>query len=470
MKQEYKHKLLLPQKLMTWFVDIEQQPPKITGFSIERMQYIVSTIVKHPQDKHPGAYSLLNMRYLENIVPGASKYIQYLKKCGIIEYKNYMAGRNSRLYRLCKQHDGPTVFRTVTDNRFNRRIVENYNRMKLRNSKKYPMLNSYVYAVSIDYAEAMHTIDEHYNLTYQEDPMKAEAHRTYSLAEVDKINAKSIYIRVNATNGRYDTNFTRLPSELVPHLKIDGLPLTEIDIRNSQPFFAVALFNPSPEVEAVMNDYLGSRLTMYIKSMQLSQFEDVKLYTSLVTSGTFYEFMLDKFKLNGIEYPDRAAAKEAVFTIYFGKNSAVNYSSAVKLFRSLFPNVYRLFEAIKEKEHNRLAILLQRIESHIILDIAAQRVLSELPDVKFITKHDSILPAGLMVTDNVAEVSRILIEVVTEVVGAKPLLSIKTARASSSSSFSSNRNKSTPSQSLYPLCSAKPCKLLKNKKKKRVGL
>ena len=71
-----------------------------------------------------------------------------------------------------------------------------------------------------------------------------------------------------------------------------------------------------------MNDYLGSRLTMYIKSMQLSQFEDVKLYTSLVTSGTFYEFMLDKFKLNGIEYPDRAAAKEAVFTIYFGKNSA----------------------------------------------------------------------------------------------------------------------------------------------------
>ena len=68
MKQEYKHKLLLPQKLMTWFVDIEQQPPKITGFSIERMQYIVSTIVKHPQDKHPGAYSLLNMRYLNVIV------------------------------------------------------------------------------------------------------------------------------------------------------------------------------------------------------------------------------------------------------------------------------------------------------------------------------------------------------------------------------------------------------------------
>lgn len=429
---------------MTWFADIEQQPPKITGFTIERLQYLVSTIVKNKQDKHPGAYSLLNMAYLENIVPGASKYIQYLKKSGIIEYKNYMAGRNSRLYRLMKQYEGPTVFRTVTDNRLNRRIAENYNKMKLRNSKKYPVLNSYVYSVSIDYEEALHTIDEHYNYTYHEDPVKAEAHRTYSLAEVDKIQAKSIYIRVNGTNGRYDSNYTRLPSELVPHLSIDGLPLTEIDIRNSQPFFAVALFNPTPEVERVITDYLGHRLTMYIKGLQVFKCEDAKLYTSLVTSGTFYEFMLEKFRLNDIEYRDRAAAKEAVFTVFFGKNSAVNYSSAVKLFRSLFPNVYRLFEGIKEKEHNKLAILLQRIESHVILDVAAQQVLCELPEVKFITKHDSILPAGLMVTDSVAEVSRILIEVVTEVVGAKPLLSIKSACSSSSSISSSKGYKSTP--------------------------
>ena len=141
----------------------------------------------------------------------------------------------------------------------------------------------------------------------------------------------------------------------------------------------------------------------------------------------FYEFMLEKFRLNGIEYRDRAAAKEAVFTIFFGKNSAIHYSAAVKLFRNLFPNVYRLFEAIKEKEHNRLAILLQRIESHTILDLTASQVVFELPDVKFITKHDSLLPAGLMVTDNVAEVSRILTEVVTEVIGIKPLLKVKGA-------------------------------------------
>ena len=426
-RRDYKHKLLLPVKLMAWFKYIEQDPPQITGFSLERMQYIVSTILKHPQDKHPGAYSVLNMEYLQNIVPQANEYIKVLKEAGIIEYKNYLAGRNSRLYRLTQTYRGPSVFRTITDNRMNRRISENYTNMKLRNSKKYPKLNEYVYSVSIDYSAALFTIDEQYNYMYQEDPVKAETHRTYSFAEVEKIQAGEIYIRVNGTNGRYDTNFTRLPSELVQHLTINGVPLTEIDIRNSQPFFAVGLFNPTPEVERVIDAYLGSRLTMYIKSLQVFKYEDAKLYTSLVENGMFYEFMLEKFRLNGIEYRDRAAAKEAVFTIFFGKNSAIHYSAAVKLFRNLFPNVYRLFEAIKEKEHNRLAILLQRIESHTILDLTASQVVFELPDVKFITKHDSLLPAGLMVTDNVAEVSRILTEVVTEVIGIKPLLKVKGA-------------------------------------------
>jgi len=424
-RKDYKHKLLLPEKLMAWFKYIESNPPDIQGFTVERMQYIVSSIMKHPQDKHPGAYSVLNMQYLRNIVPQANQYIDYLKEAGKIEFINYLEGRNSRLYRMRQAYRGPAVFRTVTDNRLNRRIAENHNKMKLRNSKKYPKLNEYVYSVSIDYPEALHTIDQQYNYHYVEDPAKAEARRTYSLAEVEKIHAGEIYIRVNGTNGRYDTNYTRLPSELVEHLTIDGVPLTEIDIRNSQPFFAVGLFNPSPEVEKVMEAYLGHRLTMYTKSLQVFKYEDAKLYTSLVEKGQFYEFMLEKFRLNGIEYRDRAAAKEAIFTIFFGKNSAIHYSAAVKLFRSLFPNVYRLFEGIKEKEHNRLAILLQRIESHTILDLAAQQVIFELPDVKFITKHDSLLPAGLMVTDNVAEVSRILTEVVTEVIGVKPLLKVK---------------------------------------------
>lgn len=426
-RKDYKHKLLLPEKLMAWFKYIEQDPPEIQGFTVERMQYIVSTIVKHPQDKHPGAYSLLNMQYLRNIVPQANQYINHLRDAGIIEWKNYLAERNSRLYRLKRTYEGPTVFRTATDNRLNRRIAENYTKMKLRNSKKYPRLNDYVYSVSIDYEEALHTIDQQYNYTYLEDPAKAEARRTYSLAEVDKIHAGEIYIKVSPTNGRYDTNYTRLPSELVTCLTIDGVPLTEIDIRNSQPFFAVGLFNPTPEVERVINGYLGHRLTMYIKSLQVSESEDAKLYTSLVKTGTFYEFMLEKFRLNGIEYRSREEAKEAVFTVFFGRNDAVNYSAAVRLFRSLFPNVYRLFEGIKEKEHNRLAILLQRIESHTILDLAAQRVIGELPEVKFITKHDSLLPAGLMVTNNVAEVSRILTEVVNEVIGIKPLLKVKNA-------------------------------------------
>lgn len=466
MKKESKHILLLPEKLMTRFADIQHNPPQIIGFNIDRLQCIVSTILKHKQQKHPGAYSLLNMGYLRNIVPNAHDYINYLKRAGIIEYKNHFAGRNSRLYRICKQYEGPAVFRTVNDAKLNNRIAKNNGSLKRRNSKKYPVLNSYVYAVNIDHETALQTIEARYQAHRADDPEGAEARRTFSLAEVEKIRSGEIYISVSDINGRYDTNYTRLPSELVPHLTIDGQPLTEIDIRNSQPFFAVSLFNPSPEVERVMTDYLGSRLTIYIKSLHLAQYEDIKLYTSLVQSGGFYEFMMDNFRANGIEFADRAEAKELIFTVYFGKNNAVHYSAAVRLFRSLFPNVWRLFEIVKDKEHNRLAILLQRIESHVMLNLAARRIISELPEVKFITKHDSLLPSGLMVTNGVEQVERILTEVVTEVVGVKPLLKVKTASPLFSSIPIQSNKQNSPNPIPIPFMYMKTLQVTENEEKK----
>ena len=436
---------------------------------MDRLYYIVSTIMKHKQQKHPGAYSLLNMGYLRNIVPNAHDYIDYLKRLGIIEYKNHFVGpgaNHSRLYRICKPFEGPAVFRTVNDAKLNNRIAENNGSLKRRNSKKYPVLNSYVYAVTIDYNAALQTIEAMYQAHRATDPEKAEARRTFSLAEVEKIRSGEIYITVSGVNGRYDTNFTRLPGELVPHLTIDCQQLTEIDIRNSQPFFAVSLFNPSPEVERVMTDFLGSRLTMYIISLQLAHYEDVMLYTSLVQSGGFYEFMMDQFRANGIEFADRDEAKDLIFTVYFGKNNAVHYSAAVRLFRSLFPNVWTAFVAIKEKEHNRLAILLQRIESHVMLNLAARRIISELPEVKFITKHDSLLPAGLMVTSGVEGVEKILTEVVTEVVGVKPLLKVKNSLDPLFTISNQSNKQISPLSPPIPFICTKTLQVIENEEKK----
>jgi hypothetical protein len=312
----------LPESLLGVIDEIEQDPPEISGFTISRLKYLLSLIVTHKQDDSQGAYSILNMQLLKNVVPRADQYLDYLKENGIIDWINYTAGRISRQYIIKKKYDGDKVFRNITDQSLIRRIEKSRNKCKLQNSKKYPFLNKYVYDTKIDAKAAHETIEKMYN--DNPDKVKAEKNRSLSINKVYKITARDIYIKVGQNNQRYHTNFTGLPSKLVQHLSIDGKPLTELDMRNSQPFFAVSLFDPSPEIQEI----IGSRLTRYIVRHHLTDYLDVKLYTHLVIQGTFYDFMEDQFKKNGIPYKNRDDIKKKLFIVFFGENSASHYSKA----------------------------------------------------------------------------------------------------------------------------------------------
>jgi hypothetical protein len=425
-KRVKRYNILIAVNLIEKIKEFEHNPPPITGFSIFRLQYLISLILTHKQDNHPDAWSLLNMRYMKNIIYNADQYLNFLRLQGIIEWKNYSAGRNSRLYRLI--NEGRTDYRTISDRKLIFKIEDNKRKIKLRNSKMYPKLNEYIHKVKIDYKAALKTVESEYHKNINEGNLKAEGRRTFSLAEIEKIHSGPIYIKVNPTNGRLDSNFTRLPSELVPHLTIDDSHLIELDIRNSQPFFAASLFNPTYEILNIMNNFLGHSFTMYIKSLHLSDYKDIKLYTSLVTLGEFYDpFMIEKFKEAKISFKERDDVKEQMFIVFFGKSNAYKYNPAARLFKSIFPNVQILFDAIKKDEHNRLPILLQRIESYVILKRVAPRILSELPELPFITRHDSCLPSKILVCENCVDIAReIMIKTIQEITGLTPIVRIKT--------------------------------------------
>lgn len=398
----------------------------IPGFSEWRLFYLVHLIISHKQETHRGSYAPLTMGRMVAIVPNARKYLYYLRDHGVIEWKNYLKNRNSRLYRLTANYEGPTVCRTLTDTKLANRIESQYREIRNANSKKYPDLNRWVYRVQVEEAKAKQKIQEVYINNLREGKPNAESIKTFGLNEIDKIARGEIYIRVNKTNGRYDSNFTRLPSYLVPFLRINNLPLMEIDIANSQPFFAGCLFNPTPEIR----DIMGNSLYMYEKALHLSDKQDVKHFINLVSSGEFYDYMAEQFNEHGITYADRSDLKEQIFIVFFGRNSARYVSRSVKLFESLFPNVSALFALIKKEEHNRLAILLQRIESNIILKRVAPRITATFPDLPFITKHDSILPVhrsgGFIVPGHTVEAVKGIIEnTIQETAGLKPLVRVK---------------------------------------------
>lgn len=430
MRNKTSYYICVTRRILELMPEINIKAGTITGYTTDRMKYLISLIISHKQDSHPGAYSVLNMEYLKKVVPYAHKYLNVLREMGIIEWKNYSAGRNSRLYRITKAYQDSIEIRQINDERLIRRIDNNKKQMHLRNSKKYPILNKYVHQVTIDYTQALKTID----ITFQCNPdkEKAEARRAFSIAEVEKIRSGQIYIKVNKTNNRYDTNFTRLPGELVKHLTINGKPLTEIDIRNSQPFFASALFNPNEEIQKV----IGKTFTMYAKSLNMSDQLDVKVYMLLVKKGKFYDYLMEQFRKNDITFADKKEFKEQLFTVFFGKNSAIKKSKAVQLFESIFPNVYELFAKIKEKDHASLAITLQRIEAFVMLDRIAPEIIRQYPDVEFLTKHDSLLPAGLWVNGRIENIVDLMRSEIGRLTGLKPEVAIKSGEIPAFNSFS----------------------------------
>jgi hypothetical protein len=364
---------------------------------------------------------------MTNVVPGASLYLKFLKEQGIIEWGEYSSGRNSRMYRLT--NEGKTEYRTITDQKLINRIAQNRSNILLRNSKKYPTLNKYIHKIEMDYEGAVKTVESEYLKNLKSGKDSAEGRRTYSLAAISKVESGEIYIKVNNTNGRLDSNYTGLPNELLKHLTIDGNPLVELDIQSSQPFFAACLLKPTPEMETLMQRFLGHSRFMSLKMLDVADYDDVKEYRLLVTTNEIglYHYMWVKGKRQGIYFKTRKELKEQTFVVFFGADV---HSPVERLFKTLFPNVQKVFDLIKQKKHNQLAIFLQRVESYTMLERVAKRIIEELPDVPFATRHDSILPAlssSIMVqADGIEAVEAIMKQTIEEITGLAPKIRVKT--------------------------------------------
>ncbi|MFI5221589.1 MAG: hypothetical protein ACHQK8_04630, partial [Bacteroidia bacterium] len=62
-----------------------------------------------------------------------------------------------------------------------------------------------------------------------------------------------------------------------------------------------------------------------------------------------------------------------------------------RLFDEFFPHVYEVYSMIKSKGKNVLPILLQKIESRIILNHVCRRIAREQPTLPIFTIHDSVV-------------------------------------------------------------------------------
>jgi hypothetical protein len=129
----------------------------------------------------------------------------------------------------------------------------------------------------------------------------------------------------------------------------------------------------------------------------------------------------------------RNETKKQVLRILFARNRTPKDEINKKcreIFKDRFPTVHRIFSKVRGSEkgdkfsnYKRFAILLQSIESYMMLDVILKRIYRELPGTIAITVHDSIMTGVL--TNNVEAVKKIMIEELIFFVGHRPQIKLE---------------------------------------------
>lgn len=271
---------------------------------------------------------------------------------------------------------------------------------------------------------------------------------------VSIINDRKCSYRFSGIGHRFYSPLTNLKKELRNYLTYDGKPLVSIDIKNSQPFFAIALFRKSfwstttqyspnlnlHKLSKKLDEVLGigssrgssiydSIITLIKTSKNLTgQGSPFLHFIDLVVKGQLYEYIEKEFKPT---YPNRfdcrQNVKKEVLRILYGdpKNEYDHFQKPCQTFKDHFPEVYSLFKLIKSEEYNLLPLLLQRIESYLVIDIICKEISKLHPQIPLFTIHDSIVTTK----ENEVIVEQIMSQQILEHIGHKPELFIENLRA-----------------------------------------
>jgi len=286
-------------------------------------------------------------------------YLDYLVDIGMLAMQSeYSAGNRCRLYR---------IDRTVSEGRTARHVNNDPWLIKKRAERRHdlndknginPVLKMRLVAnlarVEVDHDAAM------LYLSVTED-RDAVQRNTYS---IDSVRDGHLFWHFD-DYGRFHSNFTIMKAFIRQNcLSIDGDPVCEVDIPNSQPLFLALMMRSDKGVEA--GEYAR--------------------FVSVAREGRFYDLVAPLFG-GGMT---RSEVKKAVYHVLFGKNRPDAHNRA---FRGAFPSVHDFILRYKKemRDYRSLAYALQRAESDFVYNCVLVGATSARPDLGFITVHDSIL-------------------------------------------------------------------------------
>jgi hypothetical protein len=329
---------------------------------LERLWYILHLLLETwKRGPSRDGFSPLNRRLLDeqigqDFVSGA---LEELRRIGFIERDDdFVPGSKSYGYRFTKEIEGLEAEP--------RRLSPNFT-AKLRRWHRKRIAECLAASPPRKILwKNLHHLSLHPSCDSQLPPNLGEENqiqRDYWRMAIDSVNRARWRISRDKRTGRVFNNFTSLPKAIRHRALLAGQPCTEIDIRNSQPFFLAGLY---PD-----------------------ECEEKQRFVEFACSGCFYE-RVNEASGTPLDASNRDALKPESYQFLFGKAYTFKRSLLWPGMEKLFPEMAEIITRLKWPNHNRLAIELQRREAEVMIGKVVPRFAAAFPGVPFLTVHDSI--------------------------------------------------------------------------------
>lgn len=241
-------------------------------------------------------------------------------------------------------------------------------------------------------------------------------------------------ITVDAFGQRVHSLLSRTSSALRPHLLLDGQPVAEVDLANSQPLLLAMLFfqqhslktstststparprlGPGPflpgPVPVPFQYVVHPPRMLCIRGLRREAGE----FLAVCEDGKLYDLLASDAGLS------RDEAKRQLFRdVLFGKPHV--QGPVTRAFGRHWPRLLRAIREYKVRHgYKAVAQALQRLEAAIVIDTICPRLMREMPGVPFLTIHDSAL-----LTAGAAETVRDIMADEFAELGVRPTFRIK---------------------------------------------
>ena len=426
-QDQKKYYQVIPEKINLALPEIESLiKPAVSGYSTNKLKEVISIVACHVRKDE--ASTPLSIEYIRKLVPKGEKYLLSLIDLGIIQRSGqYVPGECCYQYNFAPEYNSRFLSFPLIDPKLIRRIRGTWDLIRKESAKQ---IRSH--SDQVIYLKQLTIADEYYSFLKSE--YKTDTNQFNSIVgSATRIINGDIFYSIDNTSGRFHSNVTNICKGLRQFLRIKNEPLVNIDIKNSQPYLStIILTYPAKVADMAKN----TAFALLLKTLQVSvNKEDVKKYILLVNSGQLYEYLMQEFTVEGLELT-RDETKIQVLRILFARNrlpaDPVNRYCRL-IFKDRFPTVHRIFSKVrgsakgdKFTNFKRFAVLMQTIESYLMLDIILKRIYKELPGTIAITIHDSIM-TGIL-TNRVEEVKKIMFDELQYFVGLAPKLTVESGR------------------------------------------